>query len=45
MCEKNRDIKLLTIEARRNYLVSEPIMHNFFFRKCFSHINEKHTKV
>ena len=28
---KHRDIKLITIEERRNYLVSEPNYHTFFF--------------
>ena len=31
--KKHRDIKLLTTEARRNYLVSEPSHHA---TKCFS---------
>ena len=31
---KHRDIKLVTTEARRNYLVSEPNYHTtIFFRK------------
>ena len=30
---KHRDIKLVTAEARRNYLVSEP---NYYARKVFS---------
>ena len=31
---KDRDIKLVTTEARKNYLVSKPNYHtNFFFRK------------
>ena len=30
---KHRDIKLVTTEARRNYLVSEP---NYHTTKCFS---------
>ena len=30
---KHRDIKLVTTEARRNYLVSEP---NYHTAKCFS---------
>ena len=40
---KHRDIKLATIEARRNYLVSEPNYHttNFLFRKFISNRNEK----
>ena len=31
-CEKKRDIKLITTEKRRNYLVSKPNYHvtNFF---------------
>ena len=40
---KHRDIKLVTTEARRNYLVSAPNYHttDFFFRKFISHRNKK----
>ena len=41
---KHKDIKLITTQARRNYLVSEPNYHTiqfFFFRKFISHRNEK----
>ena len=34
LCEKHRDIKLVTMERRRNYLVSEPNYHTTkFFTK------------
>ena len=38
---KHRDIKLVTIEARRNYLVSEPSCHTIksFFWKFISNRN------
>ena len=40
---KNRDIKLVTTERRRNYLVSKPNYHTikFFYRKFISNRNEK----
>ena len=40
---KYRDIKLVTTERRRSYLVSEPNYHNtkFFYRTSFSNRNEK----
>ena len=40
---KLRVVKLVTIEARRNYLVSKPNYHttNFIFGKFFNHRNEK----
>ena len=41
---KHKDIKLITTQARRNYLVSEPnyqTIQFFFFRKFISHRNEK----
>ena len=36
---KHRDIKLVTTEAGRNYLVSEPNFHNtiFFSKRFISH--------
>ena len=40
---KNRDIKLVTNEARRNYLISELSYKNFFFKKFISLRNEKKT--
>ena len=35
---KHKDIKLVTTERRRNYLVSEPNYHTtkFFSRKCIN---------
>ena len=43
---KHRNIKLVTTEARRNYLVSEPNYDttNFFFGKLFTHRNENKHK-
>ena len=40
---KSRDIKLLTTERGRKYLVSEPNYRtaNYFYRKCISNRNEK----
>ena len=40
---KHRDIKLVTTERRRNYLVSEPNYHTtkFFYRTFISNRNEK----
>ena len=38
---KHRDIKLVTTEARRNYLASEPNYHANFFRTFISHRNKK----
>ena len=40
---KHRDIKLVTTERRRNYLVSEPNYHTakFFHRTSISNSNEK----
>ena len=43
---KHKDIKLVTTEARRNYLVSEPNYHAiifffFFCRQSNSNINKK----
>ena len=42
---KHRDIKLVTNEARRKYLVSEPMYHTtiFFFRTFIIHKNDKNT--
>ena len=43
---ENRDGKLVTTEARRNYFSAEPIYHKitfFFFRNFLSHRNEKNT--
>ena len=44
---KHRDIKLVTTERRRNYLVSEPNYHttNFFNRKVISNRNEKNRDL
>ena len=38
---KHKDGKLITTQARKNYLVSEPNYHTiqFFFRKFISHRN------
>ena len=43
----HRDIKLVTNEAKRNYLVSElKLSYNkFFFRKFASHTNKKEKKL
>ena len=39
---KQRDIKLVTTEKRRNYLVSTKLYYNkFFFWKSINHWNEK----
>ena len=40
---QHRDIKLVTTERRRNYLVSEPNYYttNFFYRKFISNRNKK----
>ena len=40
---ENVDIKLVTTERRRNYLVPEPNYYTtkFFYRKCISNRNEK----
>ena len=40
---KYRDTNLVANEARRNYLVSEPKNHTFFFKKLISHRNKKNT--
>ena len=40
---KCRDTNLVANEARRNYLVSEPKNHAFFFKKLISHRNKKNT--
>ena len=40
---KNKDIKLVTAEVRRNYLMSELSYNKIVFRKCISHGNEKNT--
>ena len=44
---KYRDIKLETIENRRNYLVSEPNYHTkkIFYRKFISNRNEKDSNI
>ena len=40
---KYRDIKLITIERERNYLVPGPNYHTtmFFYKKFISNMNEK----
>ena len=42
---QHRDIKLVTTERRRNYLVSEPNYYttNFFYRKFISNRYKKKT--
>ena len=41
---KHREIRLITTEVKRNYLVSEPNYHTTtFFRKFISHTNKKST--
>ena len=42
---KHRDIKLLTIEARRNYSLSEPNYYTTIFFKFISYRNEKNTNI
>ena len=44
---KYRDIKLETIENRRNFLVSEPNYHTkkIFYRKFISNRNEKDSNI
>ena len=44
---KNRDIKLVTTERRKNCLVSEPNYHarKFFYRKLISNRNEKNREI
>ena len=44
---KHRDIKLVTTEARKSDLVSEPNYHttNFFFWKSISNRNEKNSHL
>ena len=43
---KHRDVKLLTTERRRNYLVSEPIYHITVFHKTsVSKRNEKNSNI
>ena len=43
----NRNIKLVAIERRRNYLVSEPDFHStaFFTEKVISNRNEKKIEI
>ena len=45
--KKHRNIKLVTTQARRNYLISEPNYHttNFFIRNINSNGNEKNTNI
>ena len=45
--KKHRNIKLVTIERRRNYLVSEPNDHTtkFFHRKCIGYRNETNSNI
>ena len=38
---KRRDIKVVTTERRRNYLVSELLYHKVFHRKVISNKNEE----
>ena len=43
---KDRDIKLLTTEGKRNYLLSEPnYQTTIFFRNFISHRIEKKTQI
>ena len=44
---KYRDMKLVTTERKRNYLVSEPNCHttNLFRRKFISNRNEKSSNI
>ena len=44
---KHRNIKLVTTEKRRDYLVSEPNYHTtkFFYRKFISNRNKKASNI
>ena len=44
---KHRDIKPVSVRARRNYLVSKPNYHttNFIFRKFISNRNNKNADM
>ena len=44
---KYKDIKLVTTEMRRNYLVSEPNCHTtkIFYRKLISNRNEENSNI
>ena len=44
---KHRDIKPVSVGARRNYLVSKPNYHttNFIFRKFISNRNNKNADM
>ena len=42
---KNRDMKLVTNEARRNYLISKLSYKKFFFKKFISFRNEKKLQI
>ena len=42
---KHRDVKLVTAEAGRNYLFSEPNYHTTIFFQKINHRNEKKTQV
>ena len=44
--KKNRDIKLVSIQKRRNYLVSEPNYHTLkFFAENFAGCRNKKTQI
>ena len=43
---KHRDIKTVTTERRRNYIMSTKLsQHKFFHRKCVAYRNEKNSNT
>ena len=43
---KHRDIKTVTTERRRNYIMSTKLsQHRFFHRKCVAYRNEKNSNT
>ena len=43
---KHRDIKIVTTERRRNYIMSTKLsQHRFFHRKCVAYRNEKNSNT
>ena len=42
---KHRDVKLVTTEKIKSYLVSKPNYHKFFLKKLNSNRNEKYTNI
>ena len=44
--QKHRDIKTVTTERRRNYIMSTKLsQHKFFHRKCVAYRNEKNSNT